>query len=56
MTALMQPTPDEVRNGWDAETLTAYLAEREKAQFENQFNRPKPRPDTADSDYDPHAW
>lgn len=30
--ALIEPTPEEARNGWTAETLTDYVAEREAAQ------------------------
>ena len=29
---LVEPTPEEVRNGWTAETLTAYVNERLAAQ------------------------
>jgi len=32
---LVEPTDDEKRNGWTAETLTAYLAERKTAQSLN---------------------
>jgi len=30
--AIVQPTPEEARNGWTAEALTVYLAERAAAQ------------------------
>lgn len=29
--ALIQPSADEIKNGWTAETLTAYLQERDQA-------------------------
>ena len=28
---LIQPTPEEIANGWDAESLTKYVREREQA-------------------------
>lgn len=31
MTDLIEPTEDEKRNGWTAESLTAYVRERKEA-------------------------
>lgn len=58
---LIQPTEDEARNGWDAESLTAYVKEeRERAQSDmissRIFNRKPPRPRWANSRYDPLRW
>lgn len=55
---LIQPTAEEMANGWTAETLTEYVREREGAQ-ENSVNwktRPVKRPLTANSKYNPHHW
>ena len=53
---LVEPTEEEVRNGWDAEGLTAYLAEREKAQAVAILDRKPPRPRWANSRYSPFHW
>ena len=66
---LLTPTKDEARNGWTAEKLTAYHADRERAQAERigigspQYHAwgTKPagmrnRPSRAMSDYDPTRW
>jgi hypothetical protein len=54
---LVQPSADELKNGWTAETLTAYHAERFKAQsgvilFDANF-RKKPKPRVANGNYRP---
>ncbi len=56
MAELVEPTEDERRNGWTTETLTIYLAERERAQSEAFFNPPKRRPRRANSRYSPFRW
>ena len=56
---LIQPTEDEARNGWDAESLTAYLPERSAAQSDRLlaiFNRRPSRPRWANSRYSPFRW
>lgn len=55
-----EPTPDEKRNGWDAESLDRYVAERKQAQdriigFDPQFREPK-RPSVANAKYSPFRW
>ncbi len=43
---LIEPTEDERRNGWDAQSLTAYVREQRHAQ-ESRLDwhaRPRPRP------------
>ena len=50
-------TDEERRNGWTPETLTAYLAERERAQagvvmFDPEYRKP-PRPKWANNSYNP---
>lgn len=51
---LVEPTEDERANGWTAETLTAYLCEREQQQAE--FKPRKPTPGTAEGTYDVLGW
>ena len=57
---LTEPTPDETRNGWTAETLTRYIADAEKSQsavigFDPKA-RPKAKPRVANSKYSPFRW
>lgn len=53
----VEPTPDEARNGWDAETLRAYLAQRLPEQLEAaSFTRPRGKPKRANSAYRPKRW
>lgn len=60
----VEPTPDEIKNGWTAETLGRYLRERETQQGEfasegertprgTQLRRAKFE---NTSTYDPHNW
>ncbi len=53
-------TPEEEANGWTVPTLTAYLAERERAQagivMFSPEHRPRQRPRWANSLYDPMSW
>ena len=53
---LVEPTEDEARNGWEAEGLTAYLAERERAQAVAILDRKPARPRWANSRYSPLRW
>jgi hypothetical protein len=39
---MIEPTPEEKKNGWTAQTLTAYLAERQK-QEDEVFHSKKPK-------------
>ena len=57
---LIQPTDEEAANGWTAETLTAYHAERTRAQtgvinFDEHY-RPPARQGGANSLYRPLRW
>ena len=54
---LIEPTADERRNGWTAETLTDYVQQRERAQkgivlFDPDYRAVK-RPGRANSRYNP---
>ena len=52
-------TDEEAKNGWTAETLTAYLAERALAQSKlslSMFDRKPPRPKRANHRYSPFDW
>ena len=51
---LVEPTEDERANGWTAETLTAYLREREQQQAE--FKPRGPVQGTAEGAYDVAKW
>lgn len=53
---LVEPTAEEARNGWDAEGLTAYLAERDRAQADTVLHRAPPKPRFANSKYNPMRW
>jgi len=64
---LIEPTDEEKRNGWTAEKLTPYVKERIKEQaLEARIAEPEyqpwgnnlypSRPQSTDSDYNPHAW
>lgn len=51
-------TPEERRNGWDAESLAKYRAERERSQLEHAdwTRRPQPLPDRQNNRYSPLRW
>ena len=56
-----EPTESEKRHGWTAETLTAYLAEREAAQGQavdiNSIQRQRQRrPRIQNHKYNPKRW
>lgn len=58
---LIEPTEDEKRNGWTAETLTQYLAERSAGQslsvdINSLHRRIARRPDVQNHRYNPHRW
>ena len=52
---IIEPTKDEIRNGWDAEALAKYHKEREKAAHEIVFKERKTKP-AAQARYRPHRW
>ena len=54
--ALLQPTAEEARNGWDAEALTAYHRDRERAQSASILDRAPPKPTRANSKFNPLRW
>ena len=59
--ALVQPSDEERRNGWTAETLTKYLHEQTAAQALkidplSSLNRRARRPTRANNRYRPHYW
>ena len=53
------PTEEERRNGWTDKTLTAYIASREKDQF-NMIDPNSPqrrtKPQVQNFKYNPHRW
>jgi len=56
---LIEPSDDELRNGWTPETLTAYIAEQNAAASlridpKSAMNRSKPV--KANSRYSPFKW
>lgn len=58
---LIQPTPEEARNGWTPEALTAYVAEQRAAQElradpHSLFRRGARKPMKANSKYSPLRW
>lgn len=54
---LVEPTEDERKNGWTAETLTRYLVEADKrASAHMDPLRPRRRPDMQNSSYNPLRW
>lgn len=58
---LVEPTDEERRNGWTAESLTAYLAERKAGAAVNVdqnslHRRMAARPVVQDHRYNPHRW
>lgn len=58
---LVQPTADEARNGWTAETLTAYLQEQQasaslRADMGSAMRRQGRRPQRQNRDYRPLRW
>ncbi len=58
---LIEPSPDEARNGWTAETLTTYLADQTAAQAEridpvSVARKRARRPTRASSGYRPLRW
>lgn len=56
---LIEPTATDLRNGWTAETLTAYCAEQKAAQSVRMnpgSAARQVRPQTANSKYSPFKW
>ena len=57
---LIEPTPEEASNGWDAASLTAYVNERRQAETETallpMFDKKRHRPRWANGKYHPHFW
>lgn len=58
---LIEPTEEEKRNGWTAETLTNYLAERRagqslKADPNSLHRKAGNRPSVQNTTYSPHRW
>lgn len=58
---LIEPTDEERKNGWTAETLTEYLAEREAGQslavdVNSLHRRVARRPNEQNHRYRPHRW
>jgi len=53
----IEPTDDERRNGWTAETLAEYLASRQAA-LDVDPNSPqrRHRPEVQNHAYNPHRW
>lgn len=49
-------TDAERRNGWDEESLAAYLEEREKAQADVALRRPPAKSAAANGRYNPLRW
>lgn len=56
---VIEPTPDEERNGWTRETLTTYLIQRAAQQnqyaTEHQTKAREVRTESA-AGFDPHRW
>jgi hypothetical protein len=58
---VVEPTKDEKRNGWTAEALTDYLAERSagqevKADPFSVHRKAGTRPSVQNTGYSPHRW
>ena len=54
---IRDPTPDERRNGWTAESLKAYFEERRRQQIVYADRRPIRRVSIEPTDgFDPLAW
>ena len=57
---LVEPTADEAKNGWTAETLTAYVAEQKAAQTlridPSSVLRRKALPKMAHERFSPFRW
>lgn len=58
---VVEPTPDELRNGWTKETLSQYLSEREAGQslsidVNSLTRRAARRSDVQNHRYNPHRW
>lgn len=56
----IEPTPEERQNGWSADALTRYVAERKARQAEaagvSLYSSVKHYPEVADGRYDPFRW
>ena len=60
-TPLIEPSEDEKRNGWDAESLTAYMQEQQASQSlradpHSAMRRQAKRPKVQNSKYRPLRW
>jgi hypothetical protein len=56
---LIEPTADEARNGWDAETLTAYVRDQTAAaelRADPASVTRRVKPVRASSKYNPFRW
>ena len=59
--SLIQPTPEEIKNGWTPESLTAYLADQDAAASlkidpKSALNRGNRKPVRANSRYRVFQW
>ena len=57
--ALIEPSVEELRNGWTKETLTKYLVERNAIQsLKIDIHNPqrKIKPSSQNHSYSPHRW
>lgn len=53
---LVEPTADERKNGWTAESLTKYLNERKEANSRAILDKPRIPPAKANGTYQPQRW
>lgn len=59
MEALIEPTEDEKRNGWNAVTLTAYVHERDieqRLKMDPHHESRAMRPRAQNHKYNPKRW
>lgn len=49
-------TPEDIKNGWDKETLWTYIQGRQKAQADHVLHREPQRPKYQNNSYNPHKW
>ena len=53
---MIEPTEDEKKNGWTAESLNAYRRERARASFLKVYEKPEFKPAVQNHTYNPLKW
>ena len=53
---MVEPTKEDLKNGWTKDDLNKYHMEREKSQFTMIYEKPPKKPRTQNNNYSPLRW